>query len=72
MKRETASKIKFIVNDPSWKDIEAYVEDRVSALSSMILQAKTFEEVCEIRGRIFETKRLTTLREEVLEIEKER
>lgn len=72
MKRETASRIKFIVNDPSWRDIEAYVEDRVSALSSMILQAKSFEEVCEIRGRIFETKRLLTLREEVLEIEKER
>lgn len=72
MNIETASRIKFLVNDPSWRDIEVYVEDRVSSLSSMILQAKSFEEVCELRGRIFETKRLLTLRDEVLAIEKEK
>lgn len=72
MNRETANKIKFIVNDPSWRDIEAYVEDRTSALYSMILQAKTFEEVCELKGRILEVKRLITLRDEVLAIEKEK
>lgn len=65
MRLETAKKLSGWINKQNDKDIQLYVEERVSLLHKQLELAENFEAVLKIQGQIKEVKRLLTLKNEI-------
>ena len=68
MKKEVAKKLLKLVNVKSNTDLlEFYAKERVQILYRQMEQLASVDEIRQIQGAIREIKRLTTIRDEVIE-----
>ena len=73
MKKEVAKKLLKLVNVKSNTDLlEFYAKERVQILYSQMEQLASVDEIRQIQGAIREIKRLTTIRDEVIEKAKDK
>ena len=73
MKKEVAKKLLKLVNVKSNTDLlEFYAKERVQILYSQMEQLASFDYIRQIQGAIREIKRLTTIRDEVIEKAKDK
>ena len=67
MLRDTMKQLLPVVNTkPHMDALEAYAQDRISALHIHLEAAQSMDEVKGLQGRIAELKRFHTLRDEVV------
>ena len=73
MKKEVAKKLLKLVNVKSNTDLlEFYAKDRVQILYRQMEHLASIDEIRQIQGAIREIKRLTTIRDEVIEKAKDK
>ena len=73
MKKEVAQKLLKLVNVKSNTDLlEFYAKARVQILYRQMEQLASVDEIRQIQGAIREIKRLTTIRDEVIEKAKDK
>ena len=73
MKKEVAKKLLKLVNVKSNTDLlEFYAKERVQILYRQMEQLASVDEIRQIQGAIREIKRLTTIRDEVIEKPKDK
>jgi|TARA_Y100001937_G_scaffold31383_1_gene44945 hypothetical protein len=73
MKKEVAKKLLKLVNVKSNTDLlEFYAKERVQILYRQMEQLVNIDEIRQIQGAIREIKRLTTIRDEVVEKAKDK
>ena len=73
MKKEVAKKLLKLVNVKSNTDLlEFYAKERVQLLYRQMEQLASVDEIRQIQGAIREIKRLTTIRDEVIEKAKDK
>jgi len=73
MKKEVAKKLLKLVNVKSNTDLlEFYARERVQILYRQMEQLASVDEIRQIQGAIREIKRLTTIRDEVIEKAKDK
>ena len=73
MKKEVAKKLLKLVNVKSNTDLpEFYAKERVQILYRQMEQLASVDEIRQIQGAIREIKRLTTIRDEVIEKAKDK
>ena len=73
MKKEGAKKLLKLVNVKSNTDLlEFYAKERVQILYRQMEQLASVDEIRQIQGAIREIKRLTTIRDEVIEKAKDK
>ena len=73
MKKEVAKKLLKLVNVKSNTDLlEFYARERVQILYRQMEQLARVDEIRQIQGAIREIKRLTTIRDEVIEKAKDK
>ena len=73
MIKEVAKKLLKLVNVKSNTDLlEFYAKERVQILYRQIEQLASVDEIRQIQGAIREIKRLTTIRDEVIEKSKDK
>lgn len=71
MEREILSSLKLLVNAPGFDNLKEYIRWRREALMRDLTQAEDWDQVRTIQGRLKELDRLSYIKEEVQQKEKE-